>query len=131
MSLRGRILVVDDDHEILDMTSMLLGSEGHEVSVAASGEEALQRLREDARPDLVLLDINMPGLDGWEVLRIRREDGTLDALPVIMFSVNFEIREKLRAMQQGAADYVVKPFETSSLLQRVESYLAPRATGGR
>jgi CheY-like chemotaxis protein len=130
VSRRGRILVVDDDHEILDMTSMLLSSEGHDVAVAASGEEALQRLREDGHPDLVLLDINMPGLDGWEVLRILREDGTLDRLPVIMFSVNFEIREKLRAMQQGAADYVVKPFETSSLLERVETYLAPTA-GGR
>ncbi len=113
-----RVLLVDDDREILEMTSLLLGGAGYAVTTAASGEEALYRVREEI-PDLVLLDINMPGMDGWEVLRVLQEDESTAAIPVVMFSVNFEVREKLRALQQGARDYVTKPFDTEALLHRV------------
>ena len=113
-----RVLLVDDDREILEMTSLLLGGAGYAVTTAASGEEALYRVREEI-PDLVLLDINMPGMDGWEVLRVLQEDEATAGIPVVMFSVNFEVREKLRALQQGARDYVTKPFDTEALLRRV------------
>jgi DNA-binding response OmpR family regulator len=117
--------VVDDDREILEMTRLLLESAGHEVVPAGSGEEALHRVRE-RQPELVLLDINMPGLDGWEVLRILKEDRLTAAVPVVMFSINFEVREKLHALQQGAADYIVKPFDADDLLARVDRQLAAR-----
>ncbi len=115
---RPRVLLVDDDREILEMTSLLLGGAGYAVTTAGSGEEALYRVREEI-PDLVLLDINMPGMDGWEVLRVLQEDEATAAVPVVMFSVNFEVRERLRALQQGARDYVTKPFDTAALLRRV------------
>jgi two-component system, OmpR family, phosphate regulon response regulator PhoB len=120
---RARVLVVDDDREILEMTALLLRGAGHEVTLAASGEEALYLVQESP-PDLVLLDINMPGFDGWEVLRVLKEDDRTASLPVVMFSVNFEVREKLHALQQGASDYITKPFDTNALLRRVSDVLA-------
>ncbi|MBP7147850.1 MAG: response regulator [Acidobacteria bacterium] len=126
MSRESHVLVVDDDREIAEMTALLLRSAGHRVTLAGSGEEALYLVQEDA-PDLVLLDISMPGMNGWEVLRILKEDETTSAIPVVMFSVHFEIREKLRALQQGARDYVTKPFDTDGLLRRVQEILAPAA----
>ncbi len=130
MNDRARILVVDDDREILEMTALLLQGAGFEVLLAGSGEEALYRLGE-APPALVLLDINMPGMDGWEVLRVLQEDEMTRALPVIMFSVNFELREKLHALQLGAADYITKPFDTESLVRRVRDTLSSRAENSR
>ncbi len=123
MTAAVRILVVDDDVEIVDMTALLLRGAGYDVATAGSGEEALYAIQE-ARPDVILLDINMPGLDGWEVLRVLREDDGTRALPVIMFSVNFEVREKLHALQLGAHDYVTKPFDTEELLRRIGEVVA-------
>ncbi|GAB4225393.1 MAG: hypothetical protein Kow0062_27730 [Acidobacteriota bacterium] len=121
-----RILVIDDDAEILEMTSLLLRGEGWAVDTAGSGEEGLARAQERDYA-LILLDINMPGMDGWEVLRILREDRTTANVPVMMFTVNFEVREKLRALQQGATDYVVKPFDTEALVRRVRARLGARS----
>jgi two-component system OmpR family response regulator len=126
MSGNATILLVDDDPEIREMTSMLLGGAGFEVRTAGSGEEAIYRTQQE-RPDLVLLDINMPGVDGWETLRLLREDERTQHTPVIMFSVNFELREKLHALQQGAQDYVTKPFDTDGLLRRIREALATAA----
>ncbi len=128
MSGPGSVLVVDDDREILDMTAMLLRGAGFDVELAHSGEEAVYQIRE-AGPSIVLLDINMPGMDGWEVLRLLKEDERTRTVPVIMFSVNFEVREKLHALQQGAADYITKPFDTESLVRRVNDILEGHRTG--
>lgn len=122
----GRIMIVDDDREILEMTAMLLSAAGYEVTTAQSGEEAVYLLQENPS-ELILLDINMPGMDGWEVLRLIKEDEATRGLAVVMFSVNFELREKLHAMQQGAADYVTKPFDTGALVRRVGEILEARA----
>ncbi|HHN75243.1 MAG TPA: response regulator [Acidobacteria bacterium] len=110
------------------MTSLLLAGAGYGVETAPSGEEALFRLHQEPF-DLVLLDINMPRMDGWEVLRLLKEDEATRALPVIMFSVNFELREKLHALQQGAVDYITKPFDTRVLVERVAGAL-PATAGG-
>lgn len=126
MTSRGRVLVVDDDREILEMTALLLRGAAYDPVLASSGDEALYTVQEDA-PDLILLDINMPELDGWEVLRVLKEDETTSHIPVVMFSVNFEVREKLRALQQGAADYITKPFDTGGLVQRVGEILGAAA----
>lgn len=122
MTAGGRILLIDDDREILDMTSVLLNGSGYGVVTAGSGEEALFLVQEEF-PDLIMLDINMPGMGGWEVLRVLKEDENTAAIPVVMFSVNFEVREKLRALQQGARDYITKPFDTEGLLRRVGDIL--------
>ncbi len=128
MSAHGRILLVDDDREILEMTELLLAKQGYEVLVASSGEEALD-MAQDSLPHLILLDINMPGMDGWEVLRLLREDESTRDLPVMMFSVQYEVRDKLHAMQQGAQDYVTKPFDTERLIAKVRQ-VVPAITGG-
>ncbi|MDH3283701.1 MAG: response regulator [Acidobacteriota bacterium] len=121
------ILIVDDDPEILDMTSTLLRSAGYQVFESRNGDEALAELRR-GRPALVLLDISMPGMNGWEVLRLVKEDEETTHVPVVMFSVNYEIREKLHALQQGAVDYVTKPFDTEGLLRRIGEIIgAPAA----
>lgn len=118
MTDRQRILIVDDQTDILEMTALVLSGAGYEVSTAASGIEALDHLA--LHPcDLVLLDINMPVMDGWETLRLIRADNGLAHLAVVMFSVKAELRDKVFGLQEGAEDYITKPFEVDQLLYRV------------
>jgi DNA-binding response OmpR family regulator len=114
----AHILVVDDQPDILELTSTLLAGAGYAVTTVGSGADALDRLV--AEPfDLVLLDINMPEMDGWETLRLIRADEPLADLPVVMFSVKNEFHDKVHGMQEGAQDYITKPFEVDELLSRV------------
>jgi DNA-binding response OmpR family regulator len=114
----SRILVVDDDHGIQDVTRTVLGSAGYDVQAVSSGREALDLAGEE-RFDLILLDINMPGMDGWETLRLLRADDALDDVPVVMFSIKGEVQDKVLGLQEGASDYITKPFVVDALLERV------------
>jgi DNA-binding response OmpR family regulator len=116
------ILVVDDQADILQLTATVLSDAGYRVSTASSGIEALDQLARE-RCDLVLLDINMPEMDGWQTLRLIRADDRLAALPVVMFSVKSEFRDKVMGMQEGALDYITKPFVVDQLLSRVRRVL--------
>lgn len=118
-----RILVVDDQQDIRDMTALVLSGAGYRVDTVDSGESALSALEQD-RFDLVLLDINMPEMDGWETLRLIRCDEELTGLPVVMFSVKGEIRDKIESLQEGADDFVTKPFIVDDLIRRVGKVLA-------
>lgn len=120
-----RILVVDDQQEILDVTTTVLEGAGHRVTAVRSGGEALKQLGEQTF-DMVLLDINMPGMDGWEVLRLIRVDEELAKLPIAMFSIKGEIHDKIQGMQNGADDYITKPFVVDELLARVRRVLDRR-----
>ena len=120
-----RILVVDDDEDIRGLVRELLERRGFAVGEAVDGKQALQVFYE-ARPDLVLLDVNMPGLDGWATLERIRE---LSDVPVIMLTARSEELEKTRGLRAGADDYVTKPFGRQELLARVEALL--RRAGGR
>jgi DNA-binding response OmpR family regulator len=111
-------MVVDDDVDIVEMTRMILEDGGYRVTPALSGEEALRKIPSD-RPDLILLDINMPGMDGWEILRMLKVDDTTRRIPVAMFSVKLELRDKLQGLKDGAFDYITKPFSYDELLLRV------------
>ncbi len=111
-------MVVDDDADILDMTRLVLEGGGYRVVRARGGQEALRSL-EEASPDLILLDINMPGMDGWQVLRILKVDERTAPIPVAMFSIKMEVRDKLHGLQEGAFDYIAKPFSCEDLLSRV------------
>ena len=104
-----RVLVVDDDREIVEMTRMILESGGYQVISAVSGEEAI-REAVGSHPHLILLDINMPGMDGWETLKILKVDEGTREIPVAMFSIKPEVRDKLQGLKQGAFDYITKPF---------------------
>ncbi len=113
-----RVMVVDDDREIVEMTRMILERGGYEVVQALSGEEALTKVSSD-HPDLILLDINMPGMDGWETLKILKVDERTSGIPVAMFSIKFELRDKIQGMKGDAFDYITKPFSYDGLLDRV------------
>jgi DNA-binding response OmpR family regulator len=122
MSERQRILVVDDQQEILDLTTMVLGGAGYEVVTASSGGEALSHVGRETI-DLVLLDINMPEMDGWETLRLLRADEELEHLPVVMFSVKGEVSDKVQSLKEGASAYITKPFIVDDLVARVRGVL--------
>jgi DNA-binding response OmpR family regulator len=111
-------MVVDDDREIVEMTRMILESGGYQVVPAFSGEEALRSVGA-IRPDLILLDINMPGMDGWELLKLLKVDEETQAIPVAMFSIKFELRDKVQGLKEGAFDYITKPFSYDELLHRI------------
>lgn len=114
-----RVLVVDDDEEIVEMTRLILESGGYQVIRALSGEEALKAVS-SARPDLILLDISMPGMDGWEILKLLKVDEETQGIPVAMFSIKFELRDKVHGLKEGAFDYITKPFSYDELLERVD-----------
>jgi two-component system alkaline phosphatase synthesis response regulator PhoP len=103
-----RILVVDDDRSIIKVLRGYLEQAGYSVLTAADGEAALHTLRRE-RPDLVILDLMMPALDGWEVTRIVRADRTLAATPIIMLTARVEDTDKIVGLELGADDYVTKP----------------------
>ena len=119
MNAPGSVLVVDDDGDVRALVVELLTRSGYDVSEAPNGREALKLVYEQ-RPDLVLLDISMPELDGWATLERIRE---LSDVPVLMLSALGAELEKVRALRAGADDYVTKPFGRQELLARVESVL--------
>jgi CheY-like chemotaxis protein len=112
-------MVVDDDPDIVDLTRLVLEGAGYQVLAAPSGSEALQALRA-SRPSLILLDINMPQMDGWQVLKLLKADEQTMDIPVALFSIKMEVRDRLRGERDGAYDYIVKPFACDELLSRVQ-----------
>ncbi len=122
MTAGKRILVVDDDPTVVDLASTVLGSASYAVASARNGSEALRLARHEPF-DLVLLDINMPEMDGWETLRLIKADDATRHVPVVMFSVKGEVRDKVHSLQEGATDYLTKPFEVDELLARVRRVL--------
>ena len=120
-----RILVCDDDVDNLDVTTYSLRKLGYQIVTATDGRQALQRYQEES-PDLVLLDVNMPRMNGVEVLRQIRERGTT---PVIMVTGQDEEEDVVRGFQAGADDYVTKPFSHKELGMRIRAVLN-RAKGG-
>lgn len=123
------ILVVDDQREILELAALVLERAGYRTATAGSGDEALERLARESF-DLVLLDINMPGMDGWETLRLLRADEQLADLAIVMFSVKGELADKVHSLQEGASGYITKPFVVDELLTRVQRVLASRPGEG-
>jgi two-component system KDP operon response regulator KdpE len=113
------ILVVDDERHITQLVRMNLEVEGFNVITASSGSEALDRVREDL-PDLVLLDVRMPELDGFETLQLLRE---VSDVPVIMLTVRSEEEDIVRGLELGADDYVTKPFRARELSSRIRAVL--------
>jgi signal transduction histidine kinase/ActR/RegA family two-component response regulator len=116
------MLVIDDDPAVCDLMERICGGEGYRVTTARSGEEGL-RLARQARPDIILLDVLMPGMDGWAVLENLKGDPALAAVPVVMVTISDE-REK--GLSLGASDYLVKPVDRERLSGVLEMYRAQR-----
>jgi len=116
------VLIVDDEPDILLMLRMSLEDEGHDVVLAADGKMALERIAE-RRPDIVLLDLMMPVLDGFGVLEALREQG-VERLPVVMVSAKSEPGDVERASSLGAVEFISKPFELDRVVALVREVLA-------
>ena len=112
----AQVLVVDDAEKIRAAVCRLLQAAGHEVLEAENGRDAL-RVLYAAKPDLVLLDVSMPDMDGWTALERIRE---LTSVPVLMVTARDAPRERVRGLRSGADDYILKPFEPDELLARID-----------
>src|SRR5438270_7904612 len=118
--MKAHILVVDDDPRITDLLRRVLAYEGYSVASAASGKEALNRTLERP-PDLIVLDIMIPGLDGLEVARRLRAAG--DNVPILMLTARDAVSDRVKGLETGADDYLVKPFAPEELVARVKALL--------
>jgi len=116
----ARVLVVEDETDVAEMIRYNLGKEGYDVRLAANGTDALRQVKE-AKPDVILLDIMVPQLNGWEICRRLKQDRETAAIPVIMVSGRVEEGDKVLGFEMGADDYVTKPFSPRELLARVRS----------
>lgn len=122
--MREHILVVDDDEKITSMLRRSLAFEGYKVSVANLGQDGLRLLMEE-EPQLMILDVMMPGIDGWEVLRRVREGGS--SLPILMLTAKDDVSSRVKGLDIGADDYLVKPFALEELLARIRAMLRRRS----
>lgn len=119
------VLVVDDDPNALDIVRTFLESKGYTVATAKDGNEALAQL-EDVNPALVLLDVMMPGMDGWEVARVIKNHPSFGNTRVVMLTARSDFADKHEGLRAGADDYIVKPIQLSELGERVERNLKAR-----
>ncbi|MFZ5596367.1 MAG: response regulator [Bacillota bacterium] len=120
-----KILVVDDEQNILELIRYNLEKEGYSVLTASSGEKALEVARRE-KPDLVLLDVMLPGFDGLSVCRVLRQNEETKKIPIIMISARGEELDKVLGLEMGADDYVTKPFSNRELLARIKARLRTR-----
>lgn len=117
-----RILVVDDDRDIVRLVRSYLEKAGYEILTAYDGETALQMLRAE-RPQLLILDLMLPDRDGWDVARLVRSDPRLKSTPIIMLTARVEDNDKIAGLEIGADDYITKPFNPREVVARVRALL--------
>ena len=122
--LKQKVLIVDDDENIAELISLYLEKEQYDTETAGSGEEAL-KIVEVYNPDLILLDIMLPGIDGYETCQQIRK--TRD-VPIIMLSAKGEVFDKVLGLKMGADDYIVKPFDSNEMIARVSAVLRRAGT---
>lgn len=127
MSFKKKVvLVIDDNPDLLDIVDAILTDSGYIVAKSQSGESGIE-VAKTLHPDLILLDINMPKMDGWEVLKIIKEDERTKEIPVAMFSVRTDLKDKRMSFQKGAIDYITKPFQYGKLTEKIENILNRQA----
>jgi two-component system alkaline phosphatase synthesis response regulator PhoP len=120
--VKQRILVVDDDRQVVRLMRSYLEQAGYQVLVAYDGETAVHILRRE-RPDLVLLDLMLPDRDGWDITRLVRADPVLAATPIIMLTARVDDTDKIVGLEMGADDYVTKPYNPREVVARVRARL--------
>ncbi|HEY2946745.1 MAG TPA: response regulator [Vicinamibacteria bacterium] len=118
--MKKKILVVDDEDDILHFLELVLREKGYDVATASGGHEALTKAQLE-QPNLILLDIMMPQMDGWEVLKLLRVDEETADIPVAMLSARTEAKDRVQGLQEGAIDYICKPFSLQDLLVKIET----------
>jgi len=119
---KKRILVVDDEVDLVETVRFSLELEGYDVLVAYNGEEALNQARKE-NPDLILLDLMLPKLDGYKVCRLLKFDERYKHIPILMLTAKIQEKDKATGMETGANEYITKPFEMDELMKKVKNYL--------
>jgi DNA-binding response OmpR family regulator len=119
------ILVVDDDPNSLDIVRTFLESRGYTVATASDGKEAIAKL-DEVQPAVILLDVMMPGMDGWEVARLIKNHPSYSDVRVVMLTARSDFTDKHEGLRAGADDYIVKPIKLEELAKRVERNLRAR-----
>jgi len=117
-----KILIVDDEKDFVRIVKQTLVSGGYQVLTAGDGKEAIEKVRNEA-PDLMILDINMPDMDGYEVCKKLRQDPVYRRLPIIMLTVRKDVKDQVKGMELGSDEYITKPFNPEELLIRVKKLL--------
>ncbi len=126
--MKKRVLLVDDDPDILKVNRILLEREGYDILTATGGEEALEMVKQ-GEVDLMVLDIMMPDVDGFEVCQRLKEDDESFHTPVLMLTAKTELADKILGYFVGAADYLTKPYDKSVLLGKIRNLLGERPAG--
>ena len=119
---KGKVLVVDDEVNITQILEFSIGAEGYEVITAANGEEAIDKARRE-QPDLIILDIMMPKIDGYEACRILKANPLTKGIPVVLLTAKGRDIDKRLGYEVGATDYIVKPFSPNKLVDRIHQLL--------
>ena len=122
---KGKILVVDDEVNITQILEFSIGSEGYDVVSASNGEEAIEKARRE-QPDLIILDVMMPRIDGYEACRILKANPLTKNIPVMLLTAKGRDIDKRLGYEVGATDYIVKPFSPNKLIDRIHELLACR-----
>lgn len=121
-SENGSILIVDDNPQNIQVLGSVLKTKNYDVSISMTGLEALDYLTHD-QPDLILLDVMMPQMDGYEVCRIIKKDNALKNIPIVFITAKSETEDIVKGFKTGAVDYISKPFNSEELLARVETHI--------
>jgi two-component system alkaline phosphatase synthesis response regulator PhoP len=117
-----KILIVDDEVDLVETVRFPLEMEGFNVLVSYNGEDALNKARKES-PDLIILDLMLPKLDGYKVCRLLKFDEKYKHIPILMLTAKTQEKDKILGMETGADEYITKPFEMDDLLEKVKTYL--------
>lgn len=122
MEKKARILVVDDEPDLVQMVSVRLNASGYEVTTAYDGQQALDQVKQ-VRPELIILDLMLPKLDGYKVCRLLKFDERTKSIPVLIFTARAQVEDVTLATECGADAYLTKPFEAKALLDKIQELL--------
>jgi len=128
MKEKKKILIIEDEEDIAKLISLMLISDGYDVEISYDANDALSKMFHLQKFDLILLDISIPVMDGWELLEIIKAKEETKDIPVMIITARTEIRSKTLALQRGAQDFITKPFTRKSLLERVKNLLTKPST---
>ena len=124
-----KILVVDDEPDVVSLLDLMLKGQGYSVIVAVDGQEALEKARSE-KPDLILLDIMLPRIDGYKVARMLKFDEKYSQIPIIMLTAKVQEKDRQMGMETGADEYITKPFDVTALLAKIKEILLKSPPAG-
>ena len=128
--MKNKILVVEDDLPTVELLKVTLELEGYDVSIAYDGIEALRGVEKE-HPDLIILDVMLPGIDGYEVCQLLKHNIKFMSIPIIMATAKVRKEDRAMGLEKGADDYITKPFEPAQLVERIKGFLSKTAAAAK